>query len=110
MLDIQKKAMEMARVGHLLARRIKMQDTKLGNQLNAATTGLVLNLNEGIGRTRPKDKRFKYDIAFGECKESQSAAMLAVACGYVENADEFLELADEVGAMLYCFREALSRW
>ena len=70
---------------------------------------MVLNLNEGIGR-QPADKRARYDIALGECRECGAAGMLAVAYGYVEDVDVFLSLADRMGAMLYRFRAALDRW
>ena|SRR5690606_20695510 len=110
MLRVQRKAIEMAVAGIALARAVQVHDEKLADQLARAAKSTVLNLNEGIGRRTVPDKRSRYDIALGECKESQSAVMLAVACGYAADANEFLDLADHVGAMIYKLRAALARW
>ena len=110
MLDVQRKAIEMAVAGIELARQMQVHDEKLADQLARAAKSTVLNLNEGIGRRTVPDKRSRYDIALGECKECQAAAMLAVACGYVATAETFLELADHTGAMIYKLRAALERW
>src|SRR5690606_21911314 len=98
--------------GQQLARAVKPHDAKLADQISRSATSTVLNLNEGIGRRQPADKRARYDIALGECRECGAAGMLAAAYGYVEDVDVdgFLSLADRMGAMLYRFRAALDGW
>src|SRR5690606_30859326 len=110
MLKVQRKAIEMAVAGIALARQVQKHDEKLADQLARAVKSTVLNLHEGIGRRTVPDKRSRYDIALGECKESQAAAVLAIACGYSDEAEVFLALADHTGAMIYRMRAALDRW
>jgi|SRR5690606_15917793 len=110
MLEIQRLAVEFAVAGQQLARTARRHDAKLADQISRAATSTVLNLNEGIGRRQPADKRSRYDIALGECRECGAAGMLAAAYGYSDDVEPFLALADRMGAMLYRFREALDGW
>jgi four helix bundle protein len=68
---------------------------ELKDQLERATSSVVLNIAEGAGRWQWKDKRRFYEIARGSAMESAAVLMMA---GEVE--PRARELAERVVAML----------
>ena len=67
----------------------------LKDQLQRASSSVVLNLAEGRGRMSKGDQRRFYQIAFGSLRESQAILHL------VESDSEAFKLADIVAAHLY---------
>ena len=68
----------------------------LKDQMNRASSSIVLNLAEGSGKRTEKDKRHFYYIAFGSLRETQAILDLA---NYSEN--DIIELADKLGGSMY---------
>ena len=69
----------------------------LEDQLDRASSSIVLNLAEGHGRTTAKDRARFYQIAYGSLRECQ--AILDLSRGDTENAQN---KADRLGASIYC--------
>jgi four helix bundle protein len=68
----------------------------LHDQLNRASSSVVLNIAEGSGRRTPGDQKRFYSNALGSLRECQAALELA------EITDpEILKLMDGLGAMLF---------
>ena len=75
----------------------------LKDQLNRASSSVVLNLAEGSARRTIKDKLRFFHIAFGSLRESQAILQLAQT-----SQDKAIELADRTAAHLYKLIKALS--
>ena len=76
----------------------------LSDQLARAASSVALNLAEGSGRQSRKDQLRFYHIAFGSFRESQAALDLMATAP-----QQTLELADKLGANLYCLIKSLTR-
>ena len=99
-LDVFRVALEFrALVARIVPRRANRE---LRDQLDRASTSVVLNIAEGAGRWQRNDKRRFYEVARGSA--SESAAVLAVleATGEIGSAPhaQARELAARVVAML----------
>ncbi|MBA2664987.1 MAG: four helix bundle protein [Bradymonadaceae bacterium] len=69
-LDVYRAAIEFAGLGHELDSKIERKNEELGKQLNRAMVSIVLNIGEGAGKTKPRDKARFYAIARGSACES----------------------------------------
>ena len=69
----------------------------LKNQLDRASSSIALNLAEGAGRWGQKDQKRFFHIALGSLRECQAILDLRVG-----KESELYELADKLGANLYC--------
>ncbi len=70
---------------------------ELRDQLDRASSSIVLNLAEGSARGTVKDRMRFYRIAFGSLRECQSILDLTVE----RNHPAYIE-ADSLGAHLFC--------
>ena len=89
-LDVFQAALEFRKVAMATAARGELRD-----QLERATSSVVLNIAEGAGRWQWKDKRRFYDIARGSAMES-AAVLLMMG----EAEPRTRQLAERVVAML----------
>ncbi|MEZ4399791.1 MAG: four helix bundle protein [Kofleriaceae bacterium] len=80
-------------------------DADLANQLRRAATSAALNAAEAWRRAG-RDRAMRLRVAHAECHEAVAAIRVAVAWGYVADAEATLALhtADRLGAMLYRLR------
>jgi len=69
----------------------------LRDQLQRASSSIVLNIAEGAGRRTRADQRRFYVIAMGSLRECQAILELAEV-----RSSEVDETADKLGAHLYC--------
>ena len=67
------------------------------SQLDRAARSVALNLAEGSGRSRGKDQKRFYTIAFASLRECQASLELE----QIDNPD-LIAFADKLGAHLYC--------
>ncbi|MBL6989154.1 MAG: four helix bundle protein [Bacteriovoracaceae bacterium] len=67
----------------------------LRDQMDRASSSVVLNLAEGSGKRTPKDQRRFYSISLGSLRECEAVMDL------VEVDSELRQLADHIGACLY---------
>ncbi len=88
----------------------------LSKQLRASTRSITANIAEGFGKFTFPDKAGKYVIARGECTESESHILTAIALKYVtvQESQLALDLTHEIGRMLSglisSFRKKSSRF
>ncbi len=84
-----------------LVRRLSRTDSDLSQQIRRAATSVALNLAEGNGRVG-KDRLHCFRIARGSALEVQAGLQLAVAWGYVEDANvtRSMSLVNDILAML----------
>ncbi len=86
-------------VGHL--RPIVSQcEASLADQLRRAANSTALNIAEADGRTG-RDRANRFRIARGSALEVRAAVRLAVAWGYVAEAEAAEALLDRLAAMLW---------
>jgi four helix bundle protein len=85
------------------AKKIKMHDRDLANQLTRAATSIALNLSEGSGREMG-DRMQLFRTALGSAKETKTALDLARAWGWLSTEDtrKPLALLDQILAI--CWR------
>ncbi|MBL6988835.1 MAG: four helix bundle protein [Bacteriovoracaceae bacterium] len=67
----------------------------LKDQMDRASSSVVLNLAEGSGKRTSKDQRRFYSISLGSLRECQAIMEL------IEVDIELINLADHIGACLY---------
>ena len=74
----------------------------LTQQLHRSTNSILANIAEGFGRFTFADKANKYTIARGECTETETHLLIAIALKFVtdDEAARALQLTREVGRML----------
>ena len=75
----------------------------LKDQLNRASSSIVLNLAEGSARHTKADQRKFFCIAFGSLRESQAILDLSV-----DAPEELINCADKLAAHLYQLIRAVS--
>jgi four helix bundle protein len=76
----------------------------LRDQMLRASSSIALNLSEGSAKPTLKDRLKYYRIALGSLRECQAALDLN-RC----NEQHILQLADKLGASLYCLCKQESR-
>ncbi|MFH0770052.1 MAG: four helix bundle protein [Candidatus Peregrinibacteria bacterium] len=71
-------------------------------QMRRSSTSILANTAEGLSRTTPADKAYKFTIARGECTETKAFLLASIAVGYIAitQADRACHLLDETGKML----------
>jgi four helix bundle protein len=83
-----------------LLEEIGREDPDLARQVRRAAQSIVFNVAEGGGRGG-RDRRRHWRYAAGSAAEVDAGLRIAVALGYVGDADEPLALLDRVRAMLW---------
>jgi len=83
--------------------KIFLQRKKFGlvSQMRRAAVSIPANIAEGFKKYGLKDKRNFYNIAQGSLEELRYYLILSKELGYCENTDEFHELIENIGKMLY---------
>ena len=76
----------------------------LKDQLNRASSSIVLNLAEGSARHTKADQKRFFCIAFGSLRESQAILDLSV-----NTPEELINCADKLAAHIYKLIQAVSR-
>ena len=73
------------------------------SQIRRATLSIILNYIEGFARRRPAVQLNFFEISYGSLKESKYLLDFSKAEGWVNIVDynKGIELADEIGAMLW---------
>ena len=71
----------------------------LTQQVRRSAESIIANIGEGFGRYTFADKANKYTIARGECSETETHLLVAVALKFLteEEASKALQLVREVG-------------
>ena len=69
----------------------------LRNQLDRASSSIVLNLAEGDARQSRNDRKHFFHIAYGSLSECKAILVLATN----DNASKAINLADSLGAHIY---------
>ena len=69
----------------------------LRNQLDRASSSIVLNLAEGDARQSCNDRKHFFHIAYGSLSERKAILVLATN----DNASKAINLADSLGAHIY---------
>ncbi len=97
----QDSSFELARSLSDLLRRLGRKDRDLSQQIRRAANSIALNLAEGNGRVG-KDRLHCFRIARGSALEVQAGLRLAVAWGYVADANvrRPLSVVEDLLAML----------
>ena len=73
----------------------------LVSQMRRASVSIPADIAEGFKKYGLKDKRNFYNIAQGSLEELRYYLILSKELGYYENTDEFHELIENIGKMLY---------
>jgi len=73
----------------------------LVSQMRRASVSIPADIAEGFKKYGLKDKRNFYNIAQGSLEELRYYLILFKELGYYENTDEFHELIENIGKMLY---------
>jgi len=107
-VDCYRLAVELAAV---VATLVPRGHASLRDQLERASTSVVLNLSEGWGRWRAREKAQFYAIARGSLLESRAAIDLIQARGLAGEAEcgRARELCTRVGRMLNGLIRAMER-
>ncbi len=102
MLEVEHVALEVIGALRPLMPRIARHDRSLDTQLRRAASSMVLNLCEG-DHSDPGNRRARFHSAAGSANESRGALRVAVAWGYVSDAQArpVLALLDRAVAMLW---------
>jgi four helix bundle protein len=97
-LDVFRAALDLRRATTALA----VGERELREQINRASSSIVLNIGEGAGRWSKKEKRKYYEIARGSTSEIAAAVVLAHEDGLVSDGDNdaVQELAVRIVQML----------
>lgn len=72
----------------------------LVSQLRRAAYSVPMNIAEGFGRRKSKDKARFYNMAQGSLEETKYGIILADDLGYLNNAQQLGEIAEEIGRLL----------
>jgi len=81
------------------------------SQIRRAVLSVMLNYVEGYARRKPKVQLNFYEMAYGSFKETKYLLFFSKEEGYISN-EEYsfgLQLADEIGAMLWTEIDALEQ-
>jgi len=81
----------------------------LVSQLRRAAYSVPMNIAEGFGMRKSKDKARFYNIAQGSLEETKYGIILADDLGYFNNAQQLGETAEEVGRLLGSLVRAMSK-
>lgn len=102
MLQVERVAMEAARVGLALVGKPPRGYADLADQFRRAITSVALNTTEAVGR-HGGDRRHLASVARGSAKEASVALLLLVSVGAVtpDAADGVEALLDRTRAMLW---------
>ena len=102
MLEAQQLTIDLIRELRPVVVALHAQDTSIEDQLRRAVTSVALNLGEGIRRTG-RDKKRAYRIAAAEAQEVKAALEVALAWGYLDEAElgPVRALADRVARITY---------
>ena len=102
-LDAWKVGVELLKEVYVLAKRLpKHEQFELASQLRRASTGILINLAEGFGRSTSADKTHKYTISRGECTEVEAILLITVEVHYFTSQDikKALDLSRKEGQLL----------
>ena len=99
--DALEIALQIIRQLRPLIGKIAEHDRDLARQVRRSGPSIAQNLAEGRARGG-RDRRFLYTVAAGSAAETDVALRIAIALGYIAEADEALVLLDRVKAM--CWR------
>ena len=103
-LLVWRKGMALAEAVYRAARALPAEERlALGDQLRRAAVSVPSNIAEGYARHSRAEFRHFLRVASGSCAEVWTQLCLAVRVGLLSQAQvaEALDLADEVGRMLY---------
>lgn len=100
-LDAYRVALQLVVAAHKLADGIPRGHRTVADQIQRASTSVVLNIAEAANRCGKGEKRQRFGTACGECGEVAAAAELAGVLGLADDARvrDVMELADRVLAM-----------
>ena len=101
-LEVWKKAHELVLKIYKITKDFPSEE-KFGlvSQMRRAAVSIPANIAEGFKKYGLKDKRNFYNIAQGSLEELRYYLILSKELGYCENTDEFHELIENIGKMLY---------
>ena len=89
-----KRAMELAKTGYMLARRLPREENfALADQIRRSSVSIPSNIAEGYGRTSPKDYARFLSIARGSSYELETQLLLCVDLGYIQE----MEIVTAIG-------------
>ena len=102
MLDAQCLVLDLIRALRPLCVRLHAQSPDLADQLRRAASSVALNLAEGVRRTG-RDKKRAYRIAAAEAQETKVALEVALAWGWLDEAElaTVRSLADRVARITF---------
>lgn len=101
-LDVHRIALQAIAELRPLMPRIRKHDRDLANQLRRAASSFALNIGEGA-YSDPGTAKARFHTAAGSANETRTALSIAIAWGYVTEAqaDAAMKLIDRVVAMLW---------
>ena len=101
-LEVWKKAHELVLKIYKITEDFPSEE-KFGlvSQMRHASVSIPADIAEGFKKYGLKDKRNFYNIAQGSLEELRYYLILSKELGYYENTDEFHELIENIGKMLY---------
>jgi four helix bundle protein len=104
------RAMTLAQMAFSIAQQLRA--AKLGSvagQLERAAASIAANIAEGHGRYRPAQFAHSIVISLGSLREAETFVELGRRLGGVKNesAVTFMQLADEVGKVLYGLKRSI---
>jgi four helix bundle protein len=73
----------------------------LVSQMRRAAVSIAANIAEGFKKRTLKDKANFYNVSQGSLEELKYYLILCVDLGYLQNNEDFRNLFDDVGRMLY---------
>jgi four helix bundle protein len=101
-LVVQQLTLEVISQLRPLVTRIQRRDRSLAQQLQRAASSIALNIGEAE-YSDPGNRRARFHTAAGSAGETRTAVQVAVAWGYVNEAqtEQALQQLDRIVAMLW---------
>jgi len=101
-LEVWKRAHRLVLKVYSLTRSFpKEEKFGLVSQMRRTAVSIPANLAEGFKKRTLKDKSNFYNIAQGSLEELRYYLILAKDLNYIEDSNELIDSAEEIGKMLY---------
>jgi len=109
-LDVYQAALQLAEWTHELHTEARLA-ARQRNRLDITTTGTLLNIAEGCGKSSKADKRKFLDISYSQALQTALLLDLVVAQGGIESRrlTEGKDLLERIAAMLIAWTDKLHK-
>lgn len=102
-LDIWKVGMSLVKNVYRISKKFPAEERyELTSQIRKASTSILANFAEGIGRYTYADKTAKFIISRGECREVHAFILIAIELSYCSRTEAAvsIRLAEDLSRML----------